>query len=432
MKSFLDTILKVICGTAAAVLAVPFFIFNVNAEAYNGITIDGDFSDWDGVVKTGIDVPSNNQQYTMNACAMVWDGDYIYLYLDEQQQNSASWSGPFGDGNFAITNEDGEVVMVSVHNNGSNGNIVEVTNPVKNIYLSNTNGGLDVAFNSDYTLYDKPSLTEIKIPSSILFDYTETINFGYYGGATFISGVADASGISHGGSDDPTDTPTPHPHNDGSGIVIDGDYHDWANYPVSTVQYDTPGTGNNYVDAKGSIYTNNGIAYVHCFTNYWDGADTGYWRGAEFLEVTVLFDYSHTKLIAVDLGDNGSLYWPSSDTRKLPDGTHHYALFYFSDSRLSTNMNNINPLDHYLGEMYITVGKDNLHDETEFWFDVGALQKCGNIDPSFNGTIQVLFHRVGWKLFPTSGVSTGPIFVAALSTIAAGSYFTLNRRKKGR
>lgn len=427
MKSVFDKVVKVLSGVAAAVLAVPFFAFNVSADSYYGITIDGSFSDWDSVVKHGIDVEYDGQN-PMNACAMVWDGDYVYLYLDEKQQNSASWSGPKHDGNFAITNQIGEIVMVSVHNNGQNGNIVEVTNPVKNIYLSNTNGGLEVAYNSGYTTWDAPCLTEIKIPASVLFEDTALISFGYYGGATFVSDVADAGAISPTEPDDPT--PTPIPHNDGSGIVIDGDYYDWKNYPVHTIEYDTPGTNNNYVDAKGSIYTNDGIAYVHCFTNYWDGSDTGYKRGAEFLEVTVLFNGAHTKLIAVDLGDNGSLSWPSSDTRELPVGTHHYALFYFSDSRLSTNMNNINSLDHYLGEMYITVSKDDLHDETEFWFDVAALQKCGNIDSSFNGKIEVLFHRVGWKLLPTSGVSTGPIFVAVLSTVAAGSYLTYSKRKK--
>ena len=438
-REIFDRFIKVVSGAAAAVLAIPFFAFNVFADSYYGISIDGDFSDWNGVIKHDIDV-SYYGQNPMNSCAMVWDGDYIYIYLDEKQQNSASWSGPNGNGNFCIMNQSGEVLLVSVHNNGNSGNIVEVTNPVKDTHLSNTNGGLQVAHNSDYTTWEAPSLTEIRIPSSILYDDTGSITFGYYDGwncTPLVSDVVNASPITGGHTDpddpdSPTATPSPVPTNNGSDIVIDGDYYDWKNYPVSVVQYDTPGTNNNYADAKGSIYTEDGIAYVHCFTNYWDGSDTGYKRGAEFLEVTVLFDYTHTKLIAVDLGDDGSLSWPSSDTRSLPDGTHHYALFYFSDSRQSTNMDNINPQDHYLGEMYITVGKDNLHDETEFWFDVGALQKCGNIDPSFNGKIQVLFHRVGWRLFPTSGVSTGPIFVAALSTIAAGSYFTLNRRKKGR
>ena len=424
---FFDRVIKVLCGISAAFLAIPFFMtpVTVNADAYSGITIDGDFSDWDGVIK--YDVPSYYDNVTMNQAAIVWDGDWIYIYLDEAQQNSASWSGPYGDGNFNIVTDIGEVLMISVHNNGNEGNIVEVTNPVQDLYLSNTNGGLQVAYNSEYTVWGSPSLMEIAIPSSALPQYSSTISFGYYQDANFVEGVADCSGsISTG--DEPTSTPTPGPSNDGSGIVIDGSYYDWDYYPVETVQYDTPGGSNNYADAKGSVYTNDGIAYVHCFTNYWDKADTGYIEGSEFLEVTVLFDYTHTKIIAVDLGDDGSLYWPASDTRSLPEGTHHYALFYFSDSRLSTSMDNIYEYDHYLGEMYITVG--DLHDETEFWFDVAKLQEAGNIDSSFAGTIQVYFHRVGWKLFPTSGVSTGPVFVAALSTIAAGSYYTLNRRKK--
>ena len=91
MKSVFDKVVKVLSGVAAAVLAVPFFAFNVSADSYYGITIDGSFSDWDSVVKHGIDVEYDGQN-PMNACAMVWDGDYVYLYLDEKQQNSASWS----------------------------------------------------------------------------------------------------------------------------------------------------------------------------------------------------------------------------------------------------------------------------------------------------------------------------------------------------
>lgn len=424
-KSF-NRFFRVLSGIAATLFVVPYFALPVFADSYSGISIDGDFSDWDSVIKHDFTTAYDGQN-EMNQCAMVWDGDWIYIYLDEKQQNSASWSGPRHNGNFNIVTDLGEVLMISVHNNGAAGNIIEVTNPVSNTYLSSTNGGLQVAFNSEYSVWGAPSLTEIAIPSSVLPQYSSTINFGYYLAENIITDVADANAISTGG-DDPT--PTPGPHNDGSGIVIDGDYHDWDYYPVTTVEYDTSGTTNNYADAKGSIYTEDGIAYVHCFTNYWDGSDTGYQRGSEFLEVTVLFDYTHTKLIAVDLGNDGSLSWPSPNTRSLPEGTHHYALFYFSDSRTSTNINNISSLDHYLGEMYITTR--NLHDETEFWFDVGALQRLGGVDSSFAGKIQVLFHRVGWKLFPTSGVSTGPAFVVALSTIAAGSYYTLNRRKKDR
>ena len=137
---FFDRVIKVLCGVSAAFLAIPFFMtpVTVNADAYSGITIDGDFSDWDGVIK--YDVPSYYDNVTMNQAAIVWDGDWIYIYLDEAQQNSASWSGPYGDGNFNIVTDIGEVLMISVHNNGEEGNIVEVTNPLQDLYLSNTNG----------------------------------------------------------------------------------------------------------------------------------------------------------------------------------------------------------------------------------------------------------------------------------------------------
>ena len=186
---------------------------------------------------------------------------------------------------------------------------------------------------------------------------------------------------------------------------------------------------NTYNDADGSIYQRDGNAYVHCIANEFSKQDTGYKYGSEFLEVTVLFGYSHTKLIAVELGPDGSLDWSLHDkATSLSEGTHHYALFYFSDSQASTSIYDIQSGDHYLGEMYVTVGEHQ--DETEFWFDIAALAECGGIEPDESQSVFVHFHRVGWPMLETSGVSTGPVFVALLSTVAAGSYLTLNRRKK--
>ena len=105
-------------------------------------------------------------------------------------------------------------------------------------------------------------------------------------------------------------------------------------------------------------------------------------------------------------------------------------MFYYADAGLSTDINNISSLDHYLGEMYVTVGDHQ--DETEFWFDIAELAECGNVETSEAESIFVHFHRVGWPMLETSGVSTGPVFVALLSTVAVGSYISLNRRKKGK
>jgi hypothetical protein len=187
---------------------------------------------------------------------------------------------------------------------------------------------------------------------------------------------------------------------------------------------------NNYNDAEGSIYQRDGIAYVHCIANEFSQQDTGYKYGTEFLEVTVIFGYTHTKLIAVELSPDGSLDWSANEVRSMSEGTHHYALFYFSDARLSDNINDINYLDHYLGDMYVTIGDHQ--DETEFWFDIAKLAECGNVETSESESIFVHFHRVGWPMLETSGVSTGPVFVALLSTVAVGSYISLNRRKKGK
>lgn len=427
-RVFFDRVIKVLCGAAAAALTIPFWAVPVSAEAYSGITIDGDFSDWDSVVK--YDAPNDPNQPAVNQCSIIWDGDYIYIYLDEVQQNSASWAGPNHNGNFNIKTDIGEVLMIAVHNNGVEGNTVEVTNPKTNTYLSSTNGGLEVAFNSEYSVWGAPTLTEIKIPSSVLPQYSSTINFGYYEGDNIICDVADASQLSHGDPDPDTPTPEPTeaPYNDGTGIVIDGDYYDWDYYPVTTIEYDTAGTLNDYADAKGSIYSSDGIAKVHCVANYFEYADTGYDEGAEFLQVTVIFGYTHSKLIAVAIDDNGNLDWSTTEVREQSKGTHKYALFYFADSRQTTNISDINPQDHYLGDMYVTVG--DYQDETEFWFDVGALAECAGVDPSDCGRIKVHFHRVGKRMLECSGVSTGPVFVALLSTVAAGSYLTLNRRKK--
>ncbi len=427
MNKFLkNKIVKALSGVAAAVFAVSFLAISVKCDSYSGIEIDGDFSDWDSVIK--YDCLSESSR--VNNVAMVWDGDWIYIYMDEDQQNSASWSSDHWNthGQFNIKTDLGYVLVISVKDNGAAGNIIEVTDVETGEVLTADNGGIRVAFNSDYSTWGAPSLTEIAIPSYMLPQYSSTINFGYYLGGDIITDVADCSGIIDD-PDDPDDpTPTPGPYNDGSEIEIDGDYHDWDYYPVTTIQYDTAGMNNNYNDAEGSIYQRDGIAYVHCIANEFSEQDTGYKYGTEFLEVTVLFGYTHTKLVAVELGPDGSLDWSASSARSMSDGTHHYALFYYSDAGLSTNIDDISSLDHYLGEMYVTI--EDHQDETEFWFDIAALAEAGGIETSESESIFVHFHRVGWPMLETSGVSTGPVFVALLSTVAAGSYFTINRRKK--
>ena len=78
--------------------------------------------------------------------------------------------------------------------------------------------------------------------------------------------------------------------------------------------------------------------------------------------------------------------------------------------------------------MYIEVG--DYQNQTEFWFDVAKLAERAGIPYSETQHIDVQFHRIGDEKLRASGISTGPVFVLALSALAAGSYFTYNRRKK--
>ena len=383
---------------------------------YEGITIDGEFDDWESVVK----VNDVNQQ--VNACAMVWDGDYIYIYMDEAQQNSASWSGPAPnhDGNFVIKTDLNEVMVVSFDNNGAAGNTISVTIPSTHTVLTTDNGGIQVAFNDDYSTWGEPTLTEIAIPTSAIPDYLDTISFGYYLGETIVADVANLN-------------PDPDHHhnneiNDGSGIVIDGDYHDWDNYPVTTIEYDTAGTFNIYADAKGAIYSNDGLAYVYGVTNNFRG-ELDYTYGNQFLEFTVYTGGRYCKMMAVLINDDGSLDWDASrQGRTYEAGTHHFALFDVTTPRTTTNINNISDSDIYYGDMYMTVG--DYQDRTEFYFDIETVVNRLGVSAADAGNIKVRFHRIGKEPLETSGISTGPLFVVLMASTAAGSYYVTSRKKK--
>ena len=187
-----NRVFKAFSGLAAGVFAMSFLAFPANADSYSGITVDGDFSDWDSVVKYDVELTDTCR---VNQVAMVWDGDWIYIYMDEAMSHSASWSSSNTagtNGQYCITTDgNNETLVIYVTDNGPNGNNIEVTDLNTNTVLNNENGGLQVAFNSDYLAWGAPSLTEIAIPASALPDYISTLSFGFYLGDTLISDVAD-------------------------------------------------------------------------------------------------------------------------------------------------------------------------------------------------------------------------------------------------
>ena len=82
--------------------------------AYAGIAIDGDFSDWDAVAKAETDATVGWGH--VNRMAMVWDGDWVYLYLESEDSNPVSMTGagPSGNGKYAITTDLGNQTLVDL------------------------------------------------------------------------------------------------------------------------------------------------------------------------------------------------------------------------------------------------------------------------------------------------------------------------------
>ena len=387
--------------------------------AYNGIKIDGSFSDWNSVVKHDFTGGANS---FVNEGAIVWDGEWIYIYLDEQQANSATWSGPERSGYFAITTDTGKTLTIRLTNNGASGNKVSVENKVNGKTYTSDNGGVKVGFSDTYSVWGAPTLTEIAIPTAALPDYKSKISFGFYQDDPIISNVANLHPeLAPGGSGEPGGHDGS--DNDGSKIKIDGDYRDWKNFPHQIIHYDKSGPNHNFPDSEGAIYQKNSkTVYVHAVT---DDFKLDYYDGNQFLEIRLQLGGKSTTVMGCLIDDNGNILdWTSSDKHFAP-GTYRFALMDTRSWRSTKNINNIAEGDHFYGIQYVTVG--STIDETEFNIDTEALAKFLGVS---GGELKVYFHRVGKDPLIASGVSTGPVFIIALSTVATGSYYVFTRRKR--
>ena len=78
--------------------------------AYTGITIDGELSDWDAV-------PKNSAAGMIQEAAVIQDGDYVYIYLKDDGNECAAWSGPKNNGKFSFVSDLGYTTTFQLNNN---------------------------------------------------------------------------------------------------------------------------------------------------------------------------------------------------------------------------------------------------------------------------------------------------------------------------
>ncbi len=388
--------------------------------SYQGITIDGDFSDWDAVAKTPVTTGG-----VLTETAMVWDGDYVYLYFKENTKiwNAITWDGAYSNGQFAITTDMGRSVLVRLsHRNNSEPCVNGVD-------------GAKVAVDS--TAWGQDSYQwEVSIPSSELPKYKQTISFGLYQGATFIQNVANLQG-------DPDAD-----NNNFSGITYDGLYGDWDYYPHVLLNYATPGTQEKVVDADGAMYASDGKLYAHVVTNMPAHLQEA---GGEFTSaVTIRINgdkmfYPRFLAVAAD----GTINF-NSDVSSLSPGTYEFYMFdangWKMEDRGVTNISQLQANgskgarfdnghiyfnEHgngVYGKMYVTISPSE--DNMEFEIDLDSVAKLLGMSTDEIRTLEGQWGRIGQQWVTTAGTPTGAGMGLFLCLSTTGVVYLAQRKRK--
>lgn len=391
---------------------------------YDGITIDGDFSDWDAVAKYDVN------QSGLDQAAMVWDGDMIYLYFmtlgnenGNGNWNEVTWSGPNSNGNFAITTDLGNTLKFQLCNDGT---------------VAGVDGASAAVNNKDWE--GAPHMWEVSIPSSVLPAYKNTISLGWYAADILISDIANLKGDNCSDTGNSSDSGSGTGGNTGTdsgnagGIAIDGNYGEWENYPHNLIQYSTNGSHDSKPDGEAALYMSDGRLYAHVRTEMQSHLSEA---GGEFTQaVTIRLNGKHDfypQFVTVDV--NGNINTVSS-LSGLEKGTYEVYLIdsqgwqvngvslseLMSDDSLDTYHNAI------YGHMYMTIGASK--DDMEFELDLELVAQKFGMDADDIKTVEAQWGRIGPQLVSAAGTSTGTWLGLLICFAAVGISAQVAKRKK--
>ena len=359
---------------------------------YNGIVIDGEFDDWDAVKKYDAVCPNDAHNECISKTAMMFDGDYVYVYIRDGVSGSASGAGTHSNGKYSITTDLGNELVFQLDSKG---------------YVNGVDG-VDCRHVGNQW--------EIAIPADALPAYNKTISFGLYQSEPFVSGVANIR--DDGSSDDKTIYD----------IKYDGLYGDWEYYPHTRINYATPGTQHNKVDAMGALFSDGNVVLGHAYTMMPEHLNEA---GGEFTyALSIKFNDDYNQIIAprfVTVDEQGNINW-NPKTEDLSEGTYEFYMFDIGSWGTSKNINELNDADICYGKMTITVGSNR--DECEFYIDLDkAAQKLG-CDVSDFKQISAQFGRMGQQWINTAGASSGA-WLGLFICIAATCGVVIYKKKKG-
>ncbi|MBE5823581.1 MAG: hypothetical protein E7308_05875 [Butyrivibrio sp.] len=355
---------------------------------YEGIGLDGNFNDWDAVTKYELKEPEG--EHNVESVAWVIDSDrgYVYIYIKDDGNNSATWAGPNHNGKFEILTDLGNRMLIQL-----------------------TQDGAVVAANG-YDAVHQGSQWEIAIPISELPTSTGGLSFGLYQGDSTLSGYGDVGEV---GSQ--------------TGITYDGNTDDWKYYPSTLIEYSTPGTNEIVVDAEAKQYCDQEEnIYGECTTQMQRHLDG---RGHEFttgVSIAVNNDWDQNKklemrLVTVD--SNGIINW-NPQKENLPDGSYEYYIFATNCWGTSKNINELCDADVCYGKTTVNISGEK--QEMEWYVNTVKLADRYGIDASDVKVVSTRYINIGDEIVTCGGTSTGPWGGAAMCMFFAAAPFVIKKK----
>lgn len=364
---------------------------------YEGIVIDGRFDDWNGVQKYPATCP-NYAHNCLESTSMVFDGEYVYIYVKDGPVGDASVAGSHSNGKWEITTDLGRHLVLTLN---SDGTISSEATGIDSIHVG--------------------SQWEIAIPASQLPNYKKTINWGLYSVGEgslepFVKDVANLNGTNGTAGEK-------------SQITIDGQYGDWANYPYTYYEYATNGTQENKIDSHTAITTDDKTLYQYVSTNM---SAHLLEAGGEFSQaITIRLNDDESKsfyprLVAVDA--QGNINW-NPQLSGLAPGTYTFELV---DTQGWSNAATLADLKTHgnedYGTMIMTIGENQI-DSCEYSLDLEKVAQKFNMKAEDIQIVASQFGRIGQQWAKTSGASSGPLLGILLCLLTVAGTFLY---RKGR
>lgn len=361
------------------------------------ITVDGNFSDWDGYDFNYLNANG------INMISMTCDGENVFIRLVED--GSYDYTFPWQRTNFGLISNMGKVLWLNPSVTGQNENTELTFLGIEGSYgrCNRVNGVCN---------------WEIKIPLSEIWN-----------GITYVSEI---SMVLRDNSAQPVMTVSnPSYVNRGedgglgvsSDIVVDGYYDDWNGVPHTEITFDDRDKANNQI---GGIYMGEDYMYVHYKLNR---LFTSHIR-VDQIEFTINGNKYLLKVLPVDANGNYEVN-RENQIQSLGAGIYtDYGVFLCDVPNAQNYYNNLN------GQAAITIyetprTEQSLGDEVEFSLSYETLERLTGIKRSEIRKVELYNPHLGNQRITSVGTSSGPWLGVGVSVTAAiALYYVWNKRRK--